>query len=574
MEEDKPPMQRPRSHTVGAAAIARLLAGGWFLALGILLTHPAVLSAQPADDAPPESALAVIRPETIRAHMHFLADDLLEGRAPGTRGYDLAARYVAAQFEALGLEPAGSEGSYYQPVPLRRIRLIPEQSGVELVRGDERRELEPFEQFVMFGHVTHLESQVEAPLVFAGYGVTAPELDYDDYGPTDVSGRIVVLLPGAPPRFPSAERAHFSSIELKQANAARRGAVGILWAWTEHDERMFPWQALARISRTPSMRWLNPDDVPNDARPELRGQAILSTKTSAWLFPGAAKSFDEAVAAAQQSHPQAFPLDARASIRMASRHERLESPNVGGLLRGSDPSLAREFVVYTAHLDHEGIGEPVDGDSIYNGALDNASGVAQMLEVAHAFARLPQRPRRSVVFLAVTAEEQGLLGSDYYVHYPTVPIGQIVANINLDGGLLLVPPADVVVHGAEHSTLGAIAEAAANRLRLEVTPDPAPEQSFFIRSDQYSFVKQGVPAVFPFPGGKSSDPAIDGAARLQQYLTERYHTPRDDMSQPFSYEAGAIGARLNFAIGYAVAEGSERPRWNPGDFFGRTFASE
>jgi hypothetical protein len=506
--------------------------------------------------------------------MLFLADDLLEGRAPGTRGYDLAARYVAAQFEALGLEPAGSEGSYYQPVPLRRIRLIPEHSGVDLVRGDERRELELFEEFVMFGHVTHLESQVEAPLVFAGYGVTAPDLDYDDYVRTDVSGKIVVLLPGAPPRFPSAERAHFSSIELKQANAARRGAVGILMARTQDVERMFPWRALARISRTWSMRWLSPDGVPNNARPELRGQGVLSTEMSAWLFLGAAKSFDEAVAAAQQSHPQAFPLDARASIRMASRHENFESPNIVGLLRGSDPSLAHEFVVYTAHLDHEGIGEPVDGDSIYNGALDNASGVAQMLEVAHAFARLPQRPRRSVVFLAVTAEEQGLLGSDYYAHYPTVPIGQIVANINLDGGLILVPPADVVVHGAEHSTLGAIAEAAAKRLDLEVTPDPAPEQSFFIRSDQYSFVKKGVPSVFPFPGAKSSDPAIDGAARLQQYLTERYHTPRDDMSQPFSYEAGAIGARLNFAIGYAVAERSERPRWNPGDFFGRTFASQ
>jgi Zn-dependent M28 family amino/carboxypeptidase len=216
----------------------------------------------------------------------------------------------------------------------------------------------------------------------------------------------------------------------------------------------------------------------------------------------------------------------------------------------------------------------VDGDSIYNGALDNASGVAQMLEVAHAFARLPQPPRRSVVFLAVTAEEQGLLGSDYYAHYPTVPIGQIVANINLDGALILAPPADVVIHGADHSTLGEIAEAAARRLDLEVTPDPAPEQMFFVRSDQYSFVRQGIPALFLFPGTKSSDPSIDAGARLQQYLAERYHKPSDDMSQPFSYEAGAVGARLNFLIGYAVAQQAERPQWNPGDFFGRTFASE
>ncbi|HJR54023.1 MAG TPA: M28 family metallopeptidase [Gemmatimonadota bacterium] len=560
-----------RSQSVGVSAVARSLAG-LLVALAVLVTNSAVLSAQA--DAPPESVMAAIRPEAIRAHMLFLADDLLEGRAPGTRGYDLAARYVAARFEALGLEPAGSEGSYYQPVPLRRIRPIPEESGIELLRGDERRALEPFEDFVMFGHASHLESEVEAPLVFAGFGVTAPELDYDDYGRIDVRGKIVVLLSGAPPRFPSAERAHFSTVKLKQANAASRGAVGVLWMWTEHDERVFPWQALARISRTPGMRWLSPDGVPNDARPELRGQAVLATETGSWLFLGAAKSFDEAVAAGQRSEPQAFPLDARASIRMASRHEGFESPNVGALLRGSDPDLAREFVVYTAHLDHEGIGEPVDGDSIYNGALDNASGVAVMLEVAHAFARLPQPPRRSVIFLAVTAEEQGLLGSDYYANHPTVPIGQIVANINLDGALILAPPADVVIHGADHSTLGTVAQAAARRLDLEVTPDPAPEQTFFVRSDQYSFVRQGIPALFPFPGTKSSDPAIDAGARLQQYLAERYHKPSDDMSQPFSYEAGVVGARLNFTIGYAVAQHVERPRWNPGDFFGRTFASE
>jgi hypothetical protein len=560
-----------RSQTRGKPAIGPRK-GGLILALGILMTDLAVLSAQV--DQPPESALAVIRPEALRAHMLFLADDLLEGRAPGTRGYDLAARYVAARFEALGLEPAGSDGSYYQPVPLRRVRLIPEASGLELLRGNERRALVPFEEFLMFGHPAHLQSDVEAPLVFVGYGVTAPEMDYDDYRETDVRGKIVVLLPGAPPRFPSAERAHFSSLELKRANAAGHGAVGILAAWTEHYERVLPWQVLARLSRTPTLRWLSAEGEPNDAPPELRGAAILTSETSAWLFLGAAKSFDEAVAAGQRSEPQAFALDARASIRMTSRHEGFESPNVGAVLRGSDPNLAREFVVYTAHLDHEGIGEPVDGDSIYNGALDNASGVAQMLEVAHAFARLPQPPRRSVIFLAVTAEEQGLLGSNYYANYPTVPIDQIVANINLDGALILAPPADVVIHGADHSTLGAIAEAAARRLDLEVTPDPAPEQTFFVRSDQYSFVRQGIPALFTFPGTKSSDPAIDAGARLQQYLTEQYHKPSDDMSQSFSYEAGAIGARLNFLIGYGVAQRAERPRWTPGDFFGRTFAPE
>lgn len=538
----------------------------------LLLTGPACLFPQQSGLDPPDSALEVIRPGAVRAHMLFLADDLLEGRGTGTRGYDIAARYVAAQVEAYGLEPAGTDGSYYQTVPLRRIELVPERSGVDLVRGDERRSLELFDEFLMFGHETDTLSQVEAPLVFVGYGVSAPDLGYDDYGQTDVEGKIVVLLSGAPASFPSAERAHFSSNKLKATNAAGRGALGMLWVWTEHDERLFPWESVARVSRAPTLRWVSPEGMPNDARPELRGRALLSPEVGAWLFTGAAKGFAEAVAASRQSQPQSFPLAARASIRMASRHEPMQSPNVGALLRGSDPELSDEYVVYTAHLDHEGIGEPRDGDAIYNGALDNASGIAQMLEVAHAFARLPTPPRRSVVFLAVTAEESGLLGSDYYAYFPTVPIGQVVANVNLDGGLILYPPGDVVVHGADHSTLGEIAEAAARRLDLELSPDPAPEQSFFIRSDQYSFVKKGIPAVFVFPGPKSSDPSIDGAARLQEYLEERYHTPRDDMSQPFSFDAGAIGARLNFLIGHAVAQRAERPRWNEGDFFGRSFA--
>lgn len=260
-------------------------------------------------------------------------------------------------------------------------------------------------------------------------------------------------------------------------------------------------------------------------------------------------------------------------MRRVSRHESVSSPNVAAVLRGSDAKLREEYVVYTAHLDHEGIGEPRNGDAIYNGALDNASGVAQMLEAARAFARLPKPPRRSVIFVAVTAEEEELLGSEYYASFPTVPARAIVANVNLDGGLILYP-GDAVVHGADHSTMGAVVEVAAKRLGIVLSPDPAPEENFLVRSDQYSFIKKGVPAVFVFPGMKSSDPAIDGQTRFMEYLAKRYHTPLDDMSQPFSFEAGALGARFNFLIGYAVAQQTGRPRWNEGDFFGRTFASE
>jgi len=539
--------------------------------LAFLMSVPAVASAWQDNKDPLNTALEAIRPEAIRAHMRFLADDLLEGRGTGTRGYDLAARYVAAHFESLGLEPAGPGGSYYQTVPLREIRLVPEESSLVLMRGGKSEPLTLQKDFLMFGSALHTETQVEAPLVFAGYGVTATERGYDDYAGVDVRGKIVALLSGAPPSFPSAERAHFSSRVLKAENAARRGAVGMLFLRTQKDEQVFPWAAAARMSRQPSLRWLSPDGTPNDVQPEIRGGAWLSREVSGSLFSGAPKGFSEALASADRSEPQAFPLPVTVRIRTSGRHAPLESPNVLAVLRGSDPRLRDEYVVYTAHLDHEGIGEPRDGDSIYNGALDNASGVAQMLEVARAFTRLAAPPRRSVLFLAVTAEEHGLLGSDYFARYPTVPAAQIVANVNLDGGAILYSTVDVVAHGAEHSSLGGVVQRAAKRLGLELSPDPAPEQTFFIRSDQYSFVKQGIPAVFIFPGMRSADPGVQGASVFQNYLDARYHSPQDDMSQTFSFEAGATGARLNFLIGYDVAQQEDRPRWNPGDFFGRTF---
>ncbi len=544
-------------------------------AVATLLCVPSALTSladTPADDTP-ESALAVIRPEAIRAHMRFLADDLLEGRGTGTRGYALAAHYVASQFELMGLEPAGAKGTYYQPVPLRRIELDTEQSWLELVRDGKAERLTLGRDFGAPGHEVHTDTHAEAPVVFVGFGVTAPELGYDDYAGIDVRGEIVALFSNAPAKFASSERAHFSSRDLKAQNAARRGAVGMLMLWTEKEEKRFPWAQLTRILRKPGYRWLDAKGMPNDAQPELRAGGVLSLEQSRKLFAGAKKSYEQAVADAEQSRPQAFALPVTARMRRVSRHEPVSSPNVAAVLRGSDGKLREEYVVYTAHLDHEGIGEPRNGDAIYNGGLDNASGVAQMLEAARAFARLPKPPRRSVVFVAVAAEEEGLLGSEYYANFPTVPARAMVANVNLDGGLILYP-GDAVVHGADHSTMGAVAEDAAKRLGIVLSPDPAPEENFFVRSDQYSFIKKGVPAVFVFPGMKSSDPAIDGQARFLEYLAKRYHTPLDDMSQPLSFEAGALGARFNFLIGYTVAQQTERPRWNPGDFFGRTFANE
>jgi hypothetical protein len=513
-----------------------------------------------------------IRPEPIRAHVRFLADDALEGRGTATRGMLVATNYVAAQFEALGLEPAGDPGSYFQLVPLRRIELDTGESYVELRRAGRTQRLRFGADYLMRGHEVMTEVEVEAPVVFAGFGVSAPELGYDDYAAADVTGAVVAMFSGAPKSFPSSERAHFSSTTLKMAEAARRGAIGILQLRTEEDERLYTWAQVQGFYDSPAMRWLGPDGVPNDPRPELEGRALLSLETSASLFLGADRSWEDALAVAAAGRAQAFPLPVRVRMRTRSKHERLECANVAAVLRGADPALRDEFIVYSAHLDHVGIGAPRNGDAIYNGAVDNASGTAVMLEVARAFARLPERPRRSILFLAVTAEETGLLGSDFFAQFPTVARNGIVANLNLDAPPIFYPLGDVVLHGAEHSTLGMTGHRAAARLGIAVSPDPMPEQTLFIRSDQYSFVKRGIPALFPVQGFRSSDASVDGAAFLAEWLRTRYHTPRDDIQQPLDFASAAAAGQLLFLIGQDVAAAAERPAWNEDSFFGKTFA--
>ncbi|MGH9858771.1 MAG: peptidase M28, partial [Candidatus Acidiferrales bacterium] len=256
----------------------------------------------PAEE-PPDVALAVITPEAIRAHMRFLADDLLEGRGTGTRGYALAAHYVASQFEQMGLEPAGAKGTYYQPVPLRRIALDTEQSWLELVRDGQAERLVLGRDFAAPGHEAHTDTQAEAPVVFVGFGVTAPELGHDDYAGIDVRGKIVAMFSNAPAKFASSERAHFSSRDLKAQNAARRGAVGVLVLWTDKEEKQFPWAQLTRILRKPAYRWLDPQGAPNDAQPQLRAGGVLGIEQSRALFAGATKSYEQAVADAEQSRP-------------------------------------------------------------------------------------------------------------------------------------------------------------------------------------------------------------------------------------------------------------------------------
>jgi hypothetical protein len=521
-----------------------------------------------------EAAMATIRPEVIRANMRFLADDLLEGRGTATRGHEIAAKFMAAQFEQMGLEPAGDNGTYFQIVPFRSGRPDETKTTISLVRGGKEQKLVYRKDFITNVDPGRPDSSVEAPLIFVGDGVTAPEQGYDDYKGIDAKGKIVVLAYNAP-HFESSVKAHYSAIEVKEGIAVAHGAVGMIVISDPIWEELYPFSKETRDLDFPQFRWLDKQGQPNDYFSELKGGAILSLEQTKKLFEGSGHTAEEVFADVKAGTPKSFPLPLTAKIHMVTKLEDVHSPNVVAKLEGSDPTLKNEFVVYSSHSDHLGIGQPVNGDSIYNGALDNASGSSLLLEIARAFTKRNPRPRRSRLFVSVTGEEAGLLGSDYFAHYPTVAKDSIVADVNMDEDQMLWPLEDIIAFGAEHSSLEGIVKKAADRMHLGVSPDPMPEETVFIRSDQYSFVKQGVPAVFPTPGFKSSDPKINPEAIFKKWESERYHEPGDDMQQPgLLFDEAAKYGRFVFLVGDLIADDAQRPAWNKGDFFGDRYATK
>ena len=525
--------------------------------------------AQKSSLYPPPDLLARIRPEGIRAQMAYLSDDLLEGRKTGTRGYMLAAKYVATQFEELGLKPAGVNGTYFQTIRFRQIELDRDKTSMVVKIDGKEQALRFGDDYIAGGNDLSTDASVEAQAVFVGYGVTAPEFHYDDYAGLDVKGKIVVCFYGSPSQFPTAPHAHYSSPTVKIANAVSRGAIGFISIWAGKLAERTPLPRRVNLYRS-RLRWLDENNQPNDAEPGLKGSASICEQAAAKLFEGAPTSYKEAYADSEAGKPQALPLPVTIALHTVSTHSEIESPNVVAVLPGSDPTLKNEYVVFTAHLDHLGIGREVNGDTIYNGAIDNASGSAALLEIAHALSAMPKAPRRSILFLAVTGEEEGLLGSDAYAHHPTVPIDQIVANVNMDEIGCFYDFADIVPQGADHSSIGPIVEDIAKRLNLQISPDPEPEEVFFVRSDQYSFVKLGIPAVAVDPGFKTVDPKLDGKKITKEWEDKYYHKPQDDMNQPYlDLNAATKMVRLDLAIGYEIAEQSKRPRWNKGDFFAK-----
>ncbi|WP_128547379.1 M28 family metallopeptidase [Larkinella soli] len=542
--------------------------------LGLLLLAGCAVSmaqAQPPSVIPAEAqkATKAVRPEAIREHMRILAADSMAGRRPGTKGFDMAAAYVQKQFQALGFKPAGEKNTYRQDVPLRRWTVNEAGSSMTISLNGREQNLVFGKNYLLNPNFNQAVSEVSAPVVFVGYGVTAPELNYDDYKGIDVKGKIVAYFNGAPATFPSNQRAYYTS--AKQENAAAHGAVGVISFSLPNDLRMRLEASAPRV-RQGTYRWVDKQGKPQRTYPELRGTALLGDSTARALFTGAARPFDEAIANANKSIPQAFPL--AASVRMRTRTDaggNVPAYNLVGLLPGSDPVLKNEYIVYVSHLDHLGIGRPVKGDSIFNGAHDNASGVAINLEAARLFTLLPKAPKRSILFVALTGEEMGLLGSDYFASNPTVPKEKIVANLCLDMPFFFHPLLDIVPYGAEHSSLGTQVKQAADFLNVQIAKDPMPEQTVFMRSDHFSFVRQGIPALFIKSGTQTGDPNVNGLKLNLDWRASIYHTPLDGMDQPFNFDAAARHVQLQFLIGYLTAQDPARPVWNEGDFFGGKF---
>ncbi|HEY6373526.1 MAG TPA: M28 family metallopeptidase [Candidatus Sulfotelmatobacter sp.] len=533
-----------------------------------------------AQDSSDRAAVVVatknISASEIRAHIRFLADSLLQGRAPGTPGYDIAARYVATELEGMGLHPAVS-GSWFQSVPLQKAVIDGAASSLTLTVNGKAQKLTDAKDYILSSWFANpaakgeskAGSDVSAPVVFVGFGVTAPDQKYDDYAGIDVRGKVVAGFYGAPSTFPSTERAYYSDGIVKAKNAVAHGAVGVVSMMIPEDWKRYRWEWLVPQVQAGDMHWLDKRGAPHDFFPELRGNALLSGQGAKLLFAGAPKTLDQAVSDARAGKPQAFAMPVNVHIHTVAEQSLIQSSNIVAELKGSDPALRDQYVVYTAHVDHLGICPPGNGDNVCHGALDNASGSSTLLEIARAYASLPQPPRRSVLFVFVTGEEMGLLGSDYFAHFPTVPLKSIVANLNIDGAPgVYFPLKDVVALGAEHSTLGDEVAAAAKVMGYDVSPDPMPEEVAFIRSDQYSFVLQGLPAVDIEDGVKSTDPKINGLEVIKKWLVTRYHTPLDNMEQPIDFEAAAKGAVMNFLVGYQVAQRDAAPSWIKGDFFG------
>jgi Zn-dependent M28 family amino/carboxypeptidase len=499
-----------------------------------------------------------------RTHMEFLASDAMRGRQTGSPEHLKAAEYVAAQFKSFGLEPAGPSGSFLQPVDFAWRRIREPECSLDLVYPDKVVPLVLGEDATISMGTEDAET-LEAPLVFAGYAVSVPEQGYDDLSGVDLKGRVVVYMNGGPAQVTEPRRSQAQFSAERWARLKEKGAIGIVGIRNPRRAEG-TWARGAAQRFNPGMNLVGPDVD------EKQGQQIslnLNSANAQEWFDGSGHDFKDIVAAADSGGAlPRFALVPRLRTRVHYDRKAVTSQNVVARLKGSDPKLAGEYVVLTGHLDHLGVGVPVAGDSIFNGAMDNASGVSTLLEVARALAAHP--PKRSVLFVIVTGEEKGLLGSYYWTKKPTVPIGQVAANVNVDMVLPIVPLAHLIVHGVDESTLGDLARAEAKAEGIDVIPDPEPERNHFIRSDQFNFIRAGIPAIALSAGAVKGSPED---SLLHKWTRERYHQPADDLAQPMEPAAPAALIGYVTRLTERVANAPARPAWKDESFFKRYAAA-
>lgn len=518
-----------------------------------------------------------INETTLRAHIKFLADDMLEGRGTGARGGELAAKYIASQLEASGLKGAAADGSFFQPVSLVGVKADPNTKLIISGRNDTET-FKFADEFVAFTGAQTEEVDVDTDLIFVGYGINAPEQRWNDYkgDAADYRGKILVMLVNDPPAtteepglFGAKTLTYYGRWTYKYEEAARRGAAGVILLHTDQSAG-YPWG----VVRTSNGSWrFDIAQTQGDTTPFLKFRSWMTDEAANRLMKLAGQDLATLRAQAATRSFQPVKLALKGKLNLRSEVKRVAAPNVVGVLEGSDPRLRSEYVVYSAHWDHLGVGAPnKDGDTIYNGALDNASGVACVLAIADSLARLPvgQRPRRSILFLFPTAEEQGLLGAEWYSMHPVVPLAKTAANVNLDSMNVLGLTRDFIPLGAERSSLKAVVEAVARERGLRVSPDARPEQGSFYRSDHFPFAKVGVPSISLKEGndyvGRTKDWSQE---QFRAYNTAHYHQPSDELKDSWDFRGMIQEAEIALAIGRRIADAAQMPQFNAGDEFAK-----
>ena len=504
-----------------------------------------------------------ISSQVIQEHMLYLSDDLLRGREPGTAGYDTAADYVAEQFAKIGLSPMGDEGGFFQNIQLRQFALVPAETSLR-IQGEESIELTLGDDYLVAGNSLYPEHKGTAPIVFVGNGIYDPAQGINDYAGLDVTGKYVAVLHSAPRSLHPDVRAHY--MQQKAKMAAAQGALGAFILLTPQSLKVFSYDLKKREALKPRSNWLQSNGEMHDDAPGLGALVYLPPETSIRMFEGETHSFEKILRTSEEGAAlEAFTLSKKADLEFSfSAGAEFESANVVAVWEGSDPELKGEYVVVSAHLDHLGVDDSESKDGIYNGLMDNASGVAVMLEVARKMAQGPA-PGRTVVFVALTAEETGHIGSSYFASQPMSQGHRIVANVNLDMPFLFFPLEGVIAFGAEHSSLHATTGDALRSIGLQLAPDPIPEMAVFTKSDQYNFALEGVPAMTLQPDFGQNE---DNAAKVYQFLASEYHQPSDQHpGLTVDYQAAAVFTEANYAVVRAIAESPVSPQWNAGNFF-------